>query len=220
MKYRMRILKVAGFLALTVAALSFTGFASTQAPSQSQPQQRTRRSTRVHMEQVQVTSPDGKLKFTLLPNPERLTYTVTASDTPVLEPSPIIMQLDGYDLSAGVVFQKVEPYEVYESYPWYGAHSTASGRANGAKISLINDLSFTPYTIEVQVFNDGIAYRHIIPGDANASRVPDEYSSFVIPAGSTAWYGGLAGGHYETEYVKKDISEVKPGEWAGPPLTI
>ena len=84
------------------------------------------------MEQVQVTSPDGKLKFTLLPNAEQLTFTVTASDVAVLDPSPIIMELDGYDLSAGVVFQNLERYEVNESYPWYGAHSTATSRANGA----------------------------------------------------------------------------------------
>jgi alpha-glucosidase len=172
------------------------------------------------MEQVQVASPDGKLKFTLLPNAERLTFTVAANDATVLDPSPIILELDGYDLSAGVVFQNVERYEVNESYPWYGAHSTATTRANGVKVSLINDLSFTPYTLEVQVFNDGIAYRHVIPGEASASRVPDEYSSFVIPTGSTVWYGGVADGHYETEYVKKDISQVQTGEWAGPPLTI
>jgi alpha-glucosidase len=205
--------------ALTALVLIAAAFAQTQTPAQSQAQ-RTRRSTRVHMEQVQVTSPDGKVKFTVFPNAERLTYAVTASEAAVIDPSPIIMQLDGYDLSAGVVFQNVERYEVNQSYPWYGAHSTATNHAKGAKISLINDLSFTPYTLEVQVFNDGVAYRHVIPGESNASRVPDEYSSFVIPAGSTVWYGGLEGGHYETEYLKKDISEVQPGEWAGPPLTI
>src|SRR5262249_49964222 len=158
---------------LAALCLSCAALAQTASQSQSQQQQqRTRRSTRVHMEQVQVTSPDGKLKFTLLPNAERLTFTVTANDATVLDPSPIIMQLDSYDRSAGVVFQNVERYEVNESYPWYGAHSTATSRANGAKVSLINDLSFTSYTLEVQVFNDGLAYRHVIPGETNASRVP------------------------------------------------
>jgi alpha-glucosidase len=217
----MHIIKFARFLSTTLAALFLAATVLAQTPPQSQQQQpRTRRSIRVHMEQVQVTSPDGKLRFTLLPNTERLTWTVTSNDAPVIGPSPIVMQLDGYDLSAGVVFQNVERYEVNESYLWYGVHSTATCRANGAKISLINDLSFTPYTLEVQVFNDGVAYRHVIPGEASASRVPDEYSSFVIPAVSTIWYGGVADGHYETEYVKKDISQVQPGEWAGPPLTI
>ncbi len=50
--------------------------------------------------------------------------------------------------------------------------------------------------------------------------MPDEYSTFVIPAGSIVWYAGLAAGHYEDTYTQKDISEVKPGEWSGPPLTF
>jgi len=131
-----------------------------------------------------------------------------------------VMKLDGYDLSSGVVFNSLERYSMDESYPWYGAHSTAVNQCTGVKLSLTHDLSFTSYTLEVRVFNDGVAYRHVIPGEENTSRTPDEYSAFVIPDGSTLWYGGLADGHYETEFVKKNISEVRAGEWAGPPLTF
>ncbi|HUV65572.1 MAG TPA: hypothetical protein VMW24_16865, partial [Sedimentisphaerales bacterium] len=45
---------------------------------------KTRRSQRVRMEQVQVLSPDGKVALTILPNAERLTFTVTLGDTPVV----------------------------------------------------------------------------------------------------------------------------------------
>jgi alpha-glucosidase len=172
------------------------------------------------MQEVQVASPDGKIKFTILPNAERLTFTVTMGNTVVIEPSPIVMKLDGYDLSSGVVFNNVERYSLDESYPWYGAHSTAVNRCNGVKLSLTHDLSFTSYTLEIRIFNDGVAYRHVIPGEENTSRAPDEYSAFVVPDGSTLWYGGLADGHYETEFVKKTISDVHAGEWAGPPLTF
>lgn len=204
-----------------VVALCFgqPSFSSTAAQEQSQPP-KTRRSQRVHMQEVQVVSPDGNVKLTILPNAERLTFTVTAGDTPVIEPSPMVMKLDGYDLSSGVVFNSVERYEVNEMYPWLGAHSTAVNHGNGAKISLTHDLSFTEYALEIRVFNDGVAFRHVIPGEENVSRVPDEYSTFAMPSGSTVWYGGLAGGHYETEYVKKDIAGVEAGEWAGPPLTF
>jgi alpha-glucosidase len=172
------------------------------------------------MEEVQVVSPDGKVKFTLLPNAERLTFKVTLGDKVVLETSPIVMKLDGYDLSSGVVFSGVERYEVHETYPWYGARSTAANECNGAKISLTHDLSFTDYILEIRAFNDGVAFRHLIAGEENVSRIPDEYSTFVMPSGSTVWYGGLAGGHYETEYVKKDVADVEAAEWAGPPLTF
>ena len=181
--------------------------------------QRTRRSQRVRMEQVQVASPDGNVKLTILPNAERLTFTVTLGNTTVLEPSTIVMNLDGYDLSAGVVFGKVERYEVKETYPWHGVHSTAVNHCNGARISLRNDLSFIDYVLDVRVFDDGAAFRHIIPSVKDTSRVPDEYTTFVIPAGSTVWYHDL-GGHYEAAYEKRDISNVPPGQWAGPPVTF
>ena len=30
------------------------------------------------------------------------------------------MNVDGYDLSAGVVFEKAERYRINETYPWHG----------------------------------------------------------------------------------------------------
>ena len=167
------------------------------------------------MQEIQVVSPDGKVKFTLLPNAERLTFTVTLDNTTVLEPSPLVMNLDGYDLSSGVVFSKLERYEINETYPWSGTHRTATNQCHGVRISLQNDLSFIDYVLEARAFHDGVAFRHVIPGEENAARVPDEHSTFVMPAGATVWFHGLEGGHYEAEYAKKDISEVPTGEWAG-----
>jgi len=171
------------------------------------------------MEQVQVASPDGNVKLTILPNAERLTFTVTLGNTTVLDPSTIIMNLDGYDLSSGVVFGDVERYEINETYPWHGAHGTAINQCNGARISLKNDLSFIDYVLEIRAFDDGAAFRHVIPADDGASRVPDEYTTFIVPRGSTVWYHDL-GGHYEAAYKKNDISDVPPGQWAGPPVTF
>lgn len=172
------------------------------------------------MPEVQVVSPDGKVKLTVPPNAERLTYTVTFGEATVIEPSALVMHLDGFDLSSGVVFSNVERYALNETYPWHGVRSTATNQCNGARILVEHDLSFINYTLEIRAFNDGIAYRHIIPGEANVSRVPDEYSSFVLPPGSTVWYACLEGGHYEDSYSKKEISEVGISEWCGPPLTF
>lgn len=52
--------------------------------------------------------PDGRVEFILLPNAERLTFKVTMRDTAVIEASPLVMKLDGYDLSSAGVFNKVE----------------------------------------------------------------------------------------------------------------
>ena len=210
----MRKLGIIGFvLALLLSEPSF-------ARQRGQGQQKTRRTQRVvPMKEVQIASPDGKVKLIVGSNPERLTYWVTLENTTVIEPSPFDMRMDGYNLSSGVTFNNLERYTIDETYPWHGVHSTAVNRCSGARISLTHDLSMTPYVLEVRVFNDGAAYRHVIAGEADAVRTPDEYSEFILPAGSTVWYHDLDG-HYEAEYERQDISEVKAGQWAGPPLTF
>jgi alpha-glucosidase len=179
----------------------------------------TRRSQRVQMPPLEMRSPNGQVTFTFLPNPERVTFTVALGNTTVIEPSPIVLTLDGYDLSAGVVQSGVVRDAVQERYAWTGVRSTAISESNRARLSLTNDLTSIAYTLEVRVFDDGVAYRHIIPGDAAASRVPDEWSTFNLPAGSTVWYAGMEG-HYEAAYEKADLAAVQPGQWAGPPLTF
>jgi alpha-glucosidase len=49
--------------------------------------------------------------------------------------------------------------------------------------------------------------------------VPDEATTFVLPAGCTVWYHDLEG-HYEGVHVKKDVAVLKAGEWAAPPVTF
>src|SRR4051794_25446652 len=207
-----------------VAMLCLSSPSPAQEPGQGrgrgQDQARTRRSQRVvPMKEVQVVSPDGQVKLTVGSNPERLTWTVTQGNTTVIEPSRLDMRVDGHDLSSGVIFRDLESYTIDETYPWHGAHSTAVNRCNGVKLSLTHDLSQTPYVLEIRAFNDGVAYRHIIPGGEDAARVPNEYLAFTLPAGTTVWYHDLEG-HYEAEYDKQDVAEVKAGQWAGPPLTF
>ena len=206
-----------------VIAICLTIPCSDAPPAQTVPagQQKpaTRRSQRVQMPPLDVRSPNGQVTFTVLPNAERVTFTVALGDTTVIEPSPIVLTLDGYDLSAGVVLGGVVRDEVHERYPWSGVRSTAISDSNRAKLALTNDLTSIPYTLEVRVFDDGVAYRQTIPGDPAATRVPDEWSTFNLPTGSTVWYAGMDG-HYEAPYVKQDVGAVQPGQWAGPPLTF
>ena len=65
---------------LVLAAVGLVQASFAPAQPQSQPA-KSRRSERVHMQEVQVASPDGKIKFTVLPNAERLTLTVTMGNT-------------------------------------------------------------------------------------------------------------------------------------------
>src|SRR5262245_15738111 len=111
------------------------------------------RSQRIKMPEVRVTSPDGKVTFTLLGNPERLTYAVTLDGVPVIQASPIVMKLDGYDLSAGLVFKTEERSGAKETYPWYGAKSVAVSDYKAAAIAITNDLTSVDYVFEIRAFN-------------------------------------------------------------------
>jgi alpha-glucosidase len=178
-----------------------------------------RRSRRVRMERVGVASPDGRIELEVLPNPERLSFRVKMDGRAGVDPSPVQVSVDGFDLGAGLIYGQVERYEIDESYPWHGAHATAVNRCRGARIALSSDLGMIPFTFEVRVFDDGIAYRHVIPGEETTTRVPDERSVFVLPSGTTVWYHDLDG-HYESAYEEREVSDVPPGQWAGPPLTF
>jgi hypothetical protein len=126
--------------------------------------------------------------------------------------------VDGVDLTQGLNAGTVEPYQIHESYAWYGVHSRATNYCNGAKFSFTHEKSGTAYTLDVRIFNDTAAFRFIVPG-ANESRVPDEATTFTVPAGSTVWHHDLRG-HYEGVHTNNAVADVSAGQWIAPPMTF
>src|SRR5256886_8231653 len=167
---------------------------------------------------IRVTSPNGAIEIALLPAVgSRLTYGVPFRNRPVIEVSPLGILVDGVDVGQGVEAGQVESYGANEDYASRGVHSQASYRFNGARIALRHSASGTDSVLDVRVFDDGIAFRYIVPG--KGSRVPDEATAFALPAGATVWYHDLHG-HYEGVHTKKSIADVAAGDWAAPPLTV
>ena len=163
-----------------------------------------------------ITSPNGRIAFHLVNDGSQLTFRAALNNREAIEPSKLSISLDAVDLTTGALITKVERYRIRESYPARGMHSTALNNCSGARIS-IRHLDQTNYQVEVRAFNDGVAFRFVIPGEGK--RVPDEGSTFTLPAGSTVWFHDFEG-HYEGIHQKKSIAEVKEGDWAAPPLTI
>ena len=170
-------------------------------------------------EAIRVFSPDGRVQFELAPGAESsLAFRVLFQDKPVIDTSPIEMTLNGLNLSRGVEVGKADAYRVDEKYPWRGMHAEAHNHCNGVKIPIEHVKDRIDYVLEVRAFDDGIAFRHIVHGEGKL-RVPDEATTFLMPAGSTVWYHDLEG-HYEGVHSRKEIADVKEGDWAGPPVTI
>jgi alpha-glucosidase len=150
------------------------------------------------------------------------TIRVTFRGAPVLERSELQMTLDGGDITWGLLPGNVEEYEVDETYSTRGVHSRAVNRAHGARLHLQYDLKRAragqPPMLEVRVANDGVAFRFIVSGEDKPG-VPDESTTFKIPAGSTVWSHELRG-HYEAQHDKQDIATIAAGRWAAPPVTF
>ncbi len=166
--------------------------------------------------EMQVTSPDDSIQFHATFK-GGIGYEVHLKDKTVIEPSRLIFSLDGTNLTSSAVASEPKNSSSYEVYPWRGVHSQASGRYNGATVALAS--GNVNYILEIRAFNDGVAYRFIVPGASNQSRVPDEASTFCLPDGSRVWYHGL-GGHYEGQHTNNLVAAVPSGQWIAPPMTF
>ncbi|MBI5384300.1 MAG: glycoside hydrolase family 97 catalytic domain-containing protein [Verrucomicrobia bacterium] len=168
--------------------------------------------------ETQVLSPDASVHFKLVAGDGRLAYAVSFRGQPVIEPSPLRFTVDGTALTEGVEFGEAKRSEVDEVYPWRGVHARATNRCRVAVIPIKPTRSGTAFTLEVRAFNDGVAFRCVIPA-GDRPRVPDESTAFTLPAGSTVWFHDL-GGHYEAVHKRKNVADVTAGEWAAPPVTF
>jgi alpha-glucosidase len=164
-----------------------------------------------------VESPNRKVSVAIGSGAEgQVTLKITRAGHTVVEPSPIGIRVDGVDLGRGVTIGKTETYRVDEKYPWRGVKSEAVNRANGTRISMRHS-GGQVYTLDVRLFDDGVAFRHEVPGTGR--RVPEAGTAFKLPAGSVVWTHGLRG-HYEELYERRPIEQIPSGTWAGPPVTF
>ena len=166
---------------------------------------------------VRIVSPDRHLSIEVSRGSERLSWSVNAGATPVIEASDLGISVDGRDLGEGALIRSRKDYTISDSFPWRGAVSEVRFRANGARISVSHPATSTDYTIDVRVSNDAVAFRFVVPG--TGARVPDAGVTFTIPAGATVWSHGLRD-HYEALYEKKSVESIAEGEWAAPPVTF
>jgi len=166
---------------------------------------------------VTVTSPDGNVRVRVAPG-ESLGLDLRFKDHPVVEPAPLGLTVDGTSLTAGAELGAAEAYEVNEKFPWLGGHAEATNRCRGARVAVRHPASGTAYTLELRAHDAGAAFRFVVPGGDKA-RVPDEGTTFRLPAGSTVWSHDLEG-HYEAVHTKRAVADVAAGQWAAPPLTF
>lgn len=155
-------------------------------------------------------------------------YRVRRDATVVVDWSTPGIVVDGAALTDVVRLTDASSSTTDLTYPTRGVHALARDRSHNLSLAFEHATSRTKGTLEIRVFDDGAAFRFVVPpsppqgGSGGpvlaADRVPDEATTFKLPAGSMTWSHDLHG-HYEAVYVKRVIDDVPTGDWAAPPLT-
>src|SRR4051812_36464426 len=81
-----------------------------------------------------ISSPNGAIQFNLSSDKNRLQYFVTFNGKRVIETSPLLISLDGVELTQNVQLSPAKMDHISETYPWRGAHAMAVNNCNVATI--------------------------------------------------------------------------------------
>ena len=147
-------------------------------------------------------------------------YRVTLSGHPVVDlsrppasSSTASTSGDGVDVTASKRTQHDERYRTR------GVHSTAADRYNGAIASTwCTSPRGRGIRMEVRAFNDGVAFRYVVPARLTPTRECRTRRRFSFSPRSVVWSHDLDG-HYERCARNEAIEDVAEGDWAAPPLT-
>ena len=169
-------------------------------------------------EPLTVKSPRGQVEIRVLAGEPRLRFTVIMNGTTVIEPSPMSFTVDGVDLAEGASAVRRENYGVNEEYPTLGVHARAVNYCEGIRQTL-KHASGQEFTLDLRAYPDGVAFRFVVPGGGDKPRVPDEATTFTVPAGAALWSHNLRG-HYEGTYERRDAAALEAGTWHAPPVTF
>jgi len=167
--------------------------------------------------QLTVTSPGGHLVAAIsVDGSGQLTYSVQHGRVPVLEDSPLGITVDGVKLGEGVTLGAAKTTTVNETYASRGVHAAAVNHYRGAAIPVTHQASGLTYTLEVRAYDDGLAYRYVVPGSGERT-VTGEASAWTLPTGCSVWHQSNTK-NYEAIHRQQTAESVKKGTKIGPPM--
>lgn len=136
--------------------------------------------------QIQVNSPDQRIRATVGVIDNRLSYFVSYKGLVLIKPSRLGLITDSIDLGAGAKFSALpEISKIDEKYVILSSHPVAYNKANEAKIPI--ETKGKTFNLYMRVYNDGVAIRYSIP--KGTKRINGEATSWQLPDNTTkiAW---------------------------------
>jgi alpha-glucosidase len=172
--------------------------------------------------QWQVASPDGQIVFNLSNEPA-LHYTVDYHGKRLLDDANLGLELEGRPaLGAGLHFVAARPGSSDETYTIpVGKTSSVRNHYNGLAVDFANAAG-VKLSLEVRAFDDGVAFRYVVPAQAGVSevRVVAEQTQFRYSKDATLYPLVLHDfqSSYEDDYQMRTVSGLQPNWLIGLPL--
>lgn len=164
-----------------------------------------------------VTSPDGDLTFAVHEQPSgALTYEVTAGATQIFEESPLGISTSSVDFSTGLTYASQSRTTIDQTYT-LPAGTKPSYRDHANELVLNYTKGGQTMRLVVRAYDDGVAYRYVLPGGSGAVSITDEKSGFRLPAPTGGW-AAVWNGNYEQDYIYRSASGLNDGTELTMPL--
>lgn len=162
---------------------------------------------------LSISSPDGKLKFSLKVTPENISYEVNYKKQPLVANSSLGFNFDSGEFGSNLKVGKVRRKSIDETYELVvGKVSTARNHCNEMVVPLQEKVSpGRLINLVVRAFNDGIAFRYEFPEQEgwNSYVMYDEKTQFRLSGNPMAllmylpgYINTHEGGYTHTGYDK------------------
>ncbi|HEY0828364.1 MAG TPA: glycoside hydrolase family 97 N-terminal domain-containing protein, partial [Bacilli bacterium] len=137
---------------------------------------------------LQLKSPKGCLEAEIcMSDTGVLSYTVRVEGATAVEPSEMGITVDGVFLGKDVLIGEASYIFIQDSYPARGGHKLAVNEYNEMTVAVNHSSSGVVWTLCARAYDDGFAYRYIVPGNSTR-RVNGESSSWTLPEDSEVWF--------------------------------
>ena len=135
-----------------------------------------------------LNSPSGNVTAHIFQSEQGdLLYRVKFNDNTVVERGVIGISIDGINLGEGVTIQPPTTATINQTHTTRGKHSTARNHFRSWVFPVHHESSKRDYSVEFRVYDDGVAFRYLVPGK-NVQHVDGESTSWQIVSGSKVWY--------------------------------
>ena len=120
-------------------------------------------------------SPSGNIRAEVFADKEGLSYSVTHDGRTIIDTSAMGVTIDGTELFRDAVLRPAGTRKINETYSVTGRKAVSENRCNEYLFDVTHRPSGYTYQLQTRLYDDGFAYRFILPGDGKRIVITIQY---------------------------------------------